>query len=203
MDEPAAVRSLRLVPADRRAAAVLGLLVILVVALVVVSSASGSARPRVLVIGNGSVAGAETEIARRFRQEGEPADVRVVPPTECADLTSRVAGYERVIVSFDDWGGCGPWPSQVIMLVEQPGGATVGTDAARGVTVRPVNPLFGAEPRVACRWWDTPGAGEQVPGLGQCESDGKVTVLDGGPDFATLTPAGDERFARMIVETAA
>lgn len=174
---------------------------ILAVALVVVSGASGSSRPRELVIGNGAVAGAQTEIVRRFRQEGVSADVLVVAPTECSDLTSRVTGYDRVVVSFDAWTGCGPWPSQVVLLVEQPGGATVGAEVARGVTVRPASLLFDGEPRVPCTWWDTPGAGEQVPGLGRCEPDGEVTVLDGGPDFATLTPAGNERFARMIVES--
>lgn len=201
MDEPTAARQRPARRIGRSGALVLAFAAGLVIALVVVSSASGSTRPRLLVVGDGAVDSARTEIARRFRQEGEPVDVRVVGSTECADLTTFSAGYQRVVVSFGDWSGCGPWPAHVVMLVEQPGAMPVGAGVARGVTVRPVSTLFDGDPRVPCAWWDTPGAGEQVPGLGACEPDGKVTVLDGAADPATLTPAGDERFARMIVES--
>ena len=65
--------------------------------------------------------------------------------------------------------------------------------------VRPAAPLFNGGEQEDCLWWDTPGAGEDRPGLGQCDSVGKVTVVAG----ERLTAAGRERFARLVVEALA
>lgn len=155
-------------------------------------SASNSADT--VVVGDGSVAASADVLARRFRQEGHVVEVVVVAPDGCTDLAERAAGVERVIVSFATWDGCGPWPDNVALLVQQPSGGDP-RPVSGGVDVRLASDLFDGSERPPCAWWDTPGAGEDRPGLGRCEADGRVTVSAGG----MLTDAGRERFARLVV----
>lgn len=149
----------------------------------------------VVVIGDGAVTEARDELLRRFRQEGMVPSVVEIDSADCADAAAHLHDAPTVVLSFADWAEC-DWQWAVDKRVEQPGGQ--GDDARPiGAHVRMAAPLFDGAERVTCEWWDTPGAGEDRPGLGQCEPDGKVTVLDDGQ----LTPAGRERFARLVVES--
>ena len=139
------------------------------------------------VYGDGSVAEARDEIGRRFRQEGLVVEVHVVPTCDQVPTTIQ----RLAVLSFRQWDDCDTVTlERAALLVVQPGG--VRPPVGR---VRDSEALFGAD-RVPCLWWDTPGAGEERPGLGRCEFDGLVTVIERGH----LTPAGAERFARLLVE---
>lgn len=167
----------------------------------------------VVVVGNGAVTQSSDELARRLRQEGMLPLVVSIEAADCAEFATLVddAAREsdadltdaRVVLSLDDWTACAGAVNDdsVDLLVQQPGGPLPdGLSADRGV--RWAAPLFGAPVNPdapgdqPCQWWDTPGAGEDRPGLGKCEADGLVHVLDDDG----LTPAGRERFARMVVE---
>ena len=150
----------------------------------------------VVIIGDGSVNTANDELQRRLRQEGFVPRIVIADPAQCGDLASLADGVDDVVVSFSDWSACGALPSAVRLLVQQPRGAVVPTALADGQTVRPASLLFTGADQDNCRWWDTPGAGEARPGLGQCQPDGTVAVFAGDE----LTPAGRERFARLIAE---
>jgi hypothetical protein len=150
----------------------------------------------VLVVGDGAVGQATDEIARRFRQEGNVVEV-LVAEDGCTGLPADIGGAERIVVSFAQWDGCGPWPGAVSLLVQQPGGGDPRA-VADGRRARLATDLFTGADRVPCEWWDTPGDGEQRPGLGRCEVDGMVTVIED----EVLTDAGRERFARLVVESA-
>jgi hypothetical protein len=150
----------------------------------------------VVIIGDGSVNSANDELQRRFRQEGFVPRVVAAEPAQCGDVESLADGVDHVVVSFSDWSSCRTLPSSVRLLVEQPRGAAVPAALADGQTVRPASLLFTGADRDNCRWWDTPGPGEARPGLGQCQPDGTVAVFADDE----LTPAGRERFARLVVE---
>jgi hypothetical protein len=150
----------------------------------------------VVVIGDAAVRQSSDELLRRLRQEGMVPEVVVLSAAECADATGSY-GDARVVLSFSSWVDC-PSSLRAALLVQQPGGAPpTGASASDGV--RPAAPLFNGGDQEDCLWWDTPGAGEDRPGLGQCDALGKVTVLAEG----RLTAAGRERFARLIVEALA
>lgn len=159
----------------------------------------------VVVAGNGAVVQARDELERRLRQEGMVPQVVLIDAIDCSRLAAAIddtggRGDALVVLSLDDWSACAGLP-EIDLLVQQPDGPLpVGLSASLGV--RPAAPLFGS-PVVsgtpgmqACVWWDTPGAGEDRPGLGKCGPDGEVQVLDDDG----LTPAGSERFARLVVE---
>ncbi len=150
----------------------------------------------VVIIGDGSVSTANDELQRRLRQEGFVPRVVIAEASQCAEIGALADGVDDIVVSFTDWSACGSLPSTVRLLVEQPRGAAVPPALADGQTVRPASLLFTGADQDNCRWWDTPGAGEARPGLGQCQVDGTVAV------FASdeLTPAGRERFARLVAE---
>ena len=151
----------------------------------------------VVVIGDRAVDQARDELLRRLRQEGMVADVVIMDAADCAGAESRIKDGVTVVLSFSDWSAC-PSSLRVSLLVQQPmGPEPAGAGADDGV--RAAAPMFHRGDRVDCQWWDTPGAGESRPGLGQCESDGQVTVIADG----VLTPAGRERFARLVVEALA
>jgi hypothetical protein len=157
-------------------------------------SLAASTTADTVVIGDGAVAASVDELGRRFRQEGHVVEVLVVDAQDCPDVPGDASGADRVIVSFAGWEGCGPWPDDVALLVQQPGGGDP-RPASGTVDVRLASDLFTGGDRAPCEWWDTPGAGEDRPGLGQCAADGWVTVsIDG-----VLTDAGRERFARLVV----
>ena len=149
----------------------------------------------VVVIGDGAVSEASDELVRRFRQEGMVPLVLEIDSADCAEAADHLDDAPTVVLSLAEWTECdGAW--NVDRRVLQP----VRTEGAMGLSGghwRPAAPLFTGADREPCQWWDTPGAGEDRPGLGQCESDGMVTVLSDG----RLTPAGRERFARLVVES--
>lgn len=149
----------------------------------------------VVVIGDRLVGDARPEIERRLRQAGLVPEVVVVAAGDsCGQQVDSAARRDAVVVlSFADdsgWRSCGQAVADA--AVQQPGGSDGSSTAS---SWRPAAPLFTGDDREACAWWDTPGAGEWKEGLGDCESDGRVTVLEDG----TLTLAGRERFARLIV----
>ena len=148
----------------------------------------------VMVVGDGAVREAKDEIERRFRQEGLVPYVVVVAPAACAAAVDAAPSGARIVTSFAERGACSG-ARRGGLVVEQP----VGDGPVRPAgdwKVRSAAPLFTGPESMPCKWWDTPGAGEARPGLGQCGPDGFVRVLD----HATLTPAGRERFARLVVE---
>lgn len=150
----------------------------------------------VVVIGDGAVSSANDELQRRLRQEGFVPRLVIVEPSQCAEVGALADGVDDIVVSFSDWSACISLPTAVRLLVEQPRGGAVPSALADGHTVRPASLLFTGAEQDNCRWWDTPGAGEARPGLGQCQPDGTVAVFAG----AELTPAGRERFARLVAE---
>ena len=118
-----------------------------------------------------------------------------IEPADCGDLGAVLGdtGDAMVVLSLDEWSACGEL-ANIDLLVQQPG-APLPSGLHASLGVRASAPLFGADAQ-PCQWWDTPGAGEDRPGLGQCGTDGRVVVVDDGG----LTPAGRERFARLVVE---
>lgn len=150
----------------------------------------------VVIIGDRSVESASDELQRRLRQEGFVPRVVFAEPSQCGDVAALADGVDLIVVSFSDWSACSSLPSSVRLLVEQPRGDDAPDALADEHTVRPASLLFTGAERDNCRWWDTPGAGEARPGLGQCLPDGTVAVFAGDE----LTPAGRERFARLVAE---
>lgn len=150
----------------------------------------------VVIVGDGSVNAANDELQRRLRQEGFVPRIVIAEPSQCGEIASLAGGVDVIVVSFDDWSACDSLPSSVRLLVEQPRGAAVPAGLADDHTVHPASLLFTGADQDNCRWWDTPGAGEARPGLGQCQPDGTVAVFAGDE----LTPAGRERFARLVAE---
>lgn len=152
----------------------------------------------VVIIGDGAVVQARPEIERRLRQAGL---VPLVVPSadDCAaaadHAATRAATRDAVLViSFataQGWASCADQLADA--AVQQPAGDSGGAGLAR--RWRPAAPLFHGAEREGCAWWDTPGGGEWKDGLGECESDGTVRVLVDD----RLTPAGRERFARLVV----
>lgn len=165
----------------------------------------------VVILGDGPVLEAADELERRFRQEGMVPLVVELDPDQCPDLASAYAsatiGHEvrgaTVVLSLSEWSLC-DGDMAVDLLVQHPGGP-LPTDVESSRGVRPSAPMFTPPPDVpqpgdmSCYWWDTPGAGEARPGLGQCRADGFVQIVDD----EGLTAAGRERFARMVVEALA
>lgn len=149
----------------------------------------------VVVIGDGAVSDSRDELLRRFRQEGFIPEVVELDSADCAAVAAHLDDAPQVVLSFADWTHCDAgW--DVAERVEQPV-RPEGSTAPIGGRVRPAAPLFTGADSEPCQWWDTPGAGEDRPGLGQCDATGMVRVLDAGE----LTPAGRERFARLVVES--
>ena len=147
----------------------------------------------VVVVGNGAVVEARDEIERRFRQEG--MIVEVVERDLCEpglDLRA-LAGDAELVVSYRGDRSC-TYEGGGGLIVEQPLGSSVD-GSGDGWRRRAAAPLFPGGDFARCEWWDTPGAGEARPGLGQCVGGG-VRVLEDGH----LTDAGKERFARLMVE---
>ncbi len=115
------------------------------------------------------------------------------------------------MLSFSELGTCAaPFDlapdARVVVLGQPPSSPTNAADLAAMAAFADANGydyvdpthLLGTssqEARIGCQWWDTPGAGEDRPGLGKCQPDGQVAVWADG----TLTPAGSERFARALV----
>lgn len=149
----------------------------------------------VVVVGDGAVVEARDEIERRFRQEGMIVHVVERDPCEPGLDLRALRGDAELVVSSSAGrpctivGGGG-------LVVEQPLGSSV-QGSGDGWRHRSAAPLFPGGDVVRCEWWDTPGAGEARPGLGQCVGGG-VQVLEDGH----LTDAGKERFARLMVEAA-
>ena len=150
----------------------------------------------VVIVGDRSVGSAADELLRRLRQEGFVPRVVIADAAQCTDIEQLADGVDAIVVSFSDWTACTALPSSVRLLVQQPRGAAVPAALAGDHTVRPAALLFTGAERDNCRWWDTPGAGEARAGLGQCASDGTVAVFADDE----LTPAGRERFARLVAE---
>jgi hypothetical protein len=171
----------------------------------------------VLVVGDGLVTQARDDLARRVRQRGESVEVVDATARTLCDARSEIehlAGSKHpstVVLSFAQLGTCGaPFDlgadARVVVLGQTPATPAHAGDltaiaafaAANGDDYVDPTHLLGTsseETRIGCQWWDTPGAGEDRPGLGKCQPDGQVTVWTGG----TLTPAGSERFARALV----
>jgi hypothetical protein len=149
----------------------------------------------VVVVGDGAVQEANDELARRLRQEGMVPSIVIIDAGECGAVDGLInRGTDALVVlSLDDWSSCTD-VTGIDLLVQQPDGPLpVGIDSTLGI--REAAPLFGSDAQ-PCQWWDTPGAGEDRPGLGQCEADGRVVVVENDG----LTPAGRERFARLVAE---
>jgi hypothetical protein len=171
----------------------------------------------VLVVGDGLVTQARDDLARRVRQSGESVDVVEASARTLCDARRDVddlAGSRHpatIVLSFAELGTCAePFDlatdARVVVLGQPPSTPTqAGTLAtmaafadANGYDFVDPTHLLGTsskETRIGCQWWDTPGAGEDRPGLGKCQPDGQVTVWTGD----SLTPAGSERFARALV----
>ena len=147
-----------------------------------------------LIVGDGAVRQAKDELERRFRQEGLVPYVVVVSAAGCRAAIDAAPPHAAVVISFVEPGACASGGGEGI-VVQQPGGNQVVAPEGDW-TIRAAAPLFNGSDVVPCQWWDTPGAGEARPGLGRCGPDGMVRVLDAG----SLTPAGRERFARLVVE---
>jgi hypothetical protein len=157
--------------------------------------ATRGARNDVVVIGDGAVGVARDELARRFRQEGLVPLVVVTTAADCERAVTAAPPDVDLVISFSEPDACAN-AGRSGLVVQQPGTAAPVRPHGEW-TVRSASPLFvGALQSVPCSWWDIPGAGEARPGLGRCTPDGTVRVLDGG----TLTEAGRERFARLVVE---
>jgi len=184
-------------PADHRAWLwpAVGVVVVLAAAWLVWGvPATGGDSVDVVVIGDGAVTQARDELLRRLRQEGMLPEVLEIDSTDCADVAAHLHDAPKVVLSFADWSRCdSDWGAPRVEQPVRPGGGM----RPMGSNVRPAAPLFTGSDYEPCRWWDTPGAGEDRPGLGQCTTDGTVRVLDRGQ----LTPAGRERFARLVVES--
>ncbi len=171
----------------------------------------------VLVVGDGLVTQARDDLARRVRQNGESVEVMDAPDRTLCDAHGDIedlAGSRHpatIVLSFAELGSCtAPFDlatdARVVVLGQPPSTPAQAGDLAAMAAFAGANRydyvdpthLLGTssqEARIGCQWWDTPGAGEDRPGLGQCQPDGQVTVWADG----TLTPAGSERFARALV----
>jgi hypothetical protein len=153
-----------------------------------VRAATGTHGETVTVVGGETVRQASDELARRLRQQGYAPVIIAVD--SCADVPAGLEGTVVVVVEADTWY------DTAVSTCASLSGDDDRTVASPLVSDGSSEPMFGAD-RMPCVWFDTPGAGEDRPGLGQCESDGFVTIIDDG----LLTPAGRERFARRVVES--
>jgi hypothetical protein len=171
----------------------------------------------VLVVGDGLVTQARDDLARRVRQNGESVEVVDAPASTLCESRGDVDDLaakrhpSTVVLSFARLGTCSAafdlsTDARIVVLGQPPSTPTQAADLdaiasfadANGYDYVDPTHLLGTsseETRIGCQWWDTPGAGEDRPGLGTCQPDGQVTVWAGG----SLTPAGSERFARALV----
>jgi hypothetical protein len=180
----------------RRAVVGAAALAVLVALMWLIWPATGDDSTDVVVIGDKAVESSTDELLRRLRQEGFVPEVVVVRPEQCADVEGLAGDVPIVVVSFSAWTACGSLPADVDLVVEQPRGEIAPSEFGSSATVRPAALLFTGADRDSCRWWDTPGAGEDRPGLGRCDTDGTVQIFES----EALTPAGRERFARLVAE---
>lgn len=161
-------------------------------------------RVDVVVVGTGQVGEADQSIQRRIREEGQSVEmVRIDPCTDTAGSLAALTEHRPsvVVLSTTDPAACAErWETLLgdaadaaggnptLIVLTQTGQTTLPGDIAGQAVVADPSRLLGdsSVTRIGCQWWD------------DCEPDGQVTIRTAE---GSLTPAGAERVARVLVGT--
>jgi hypothetical protein len=148
----------------------------------------------VLVVGDSFLEPARRSIELQAREIGQSVRWERLDETWCTDPAAfdqlvDDADPEHVVLSSTTVERCaGVREDREAVAVVEPGsGSDVATLERAGYDVVDPERLVGrpgGDPRMECEWWET------------CDGDGRIAVRD---DSGALTPAGNERVARMIV----
>ncbi len=153
-------------------------------------------RTDVLVVDDGLLAPGREVLDQRTREDGRSVTWQPVDDAWCTDPAGLVRAVDalepaEVVLGLQGDAACatalvGALHGRDVVAVADPTSAAAGALTGAAVTVVDPTRLVGAEPdlRLPCQWWE------------QCDGDGRVGVR--GAD-GTLTPAGLERVARMVV----
>jgi hypothetical protein len=154
-------------------------------------------RPGVLVVDDGFLAAGRRSLELRAREDGKsvqwtPFDTRWCGDAGAFDRVVRDADPSHVVLAVGGRPACvaalaGALSGRQVVVVAEPGAASVDQPSGAGDdVVDPTRLVGGPDPdvRLVCEWWEA------------CDGDGRIAVRD---DAGMLTPAGQERVARMIV----